>query len=80
MTRDIVKRVTNINLKLRLKNFSIDDINQFWDSVFKNAPKIEEVGIDNIKVCTGCGTLNIEGIKSPRLACCPDSNYVSIKK
>lgn len=78
MTRDIVKRVTNINLKLRLKNFSIDDINEFWDRVFINSPKIKEVGIDKIKVCTGCGSLNIEKIQPPRLACCPDNNYISI--
>ena len=78
-TRDIVQRVSNINLTLRQKNFSLDDINDFWDKIFENAPKIDKVGIENIKICTGCGNLNIEEIKEPHLACCPDSNYKSIK-
>ncbi|MCT4698475.1 hypothetical protein [Tenacibaculum haliotis] len=79
-TRDIVRRVSNINLTLRQKKFSIDDINDFWDRLFENAPKIDKVGIDNIKVCTGCGTLNIEKIEPPRLACCPDNNYIKINQ
>lgn len=77
--QEVVRRVSEINLTLRRKHFSIEEINEFWDRFFLNVPKIEEVGVDNIKVCTGCGHLNIEEIKAPAHACCPDSNYIPIK-
>lgn len=32
-----------------------------------------------IKICKGCGHLNIVPIEAPAMACCPDSNYVEHK-
>jgi len=34
---------------------------------------------DDLQICFGCGHLSDEPIKSPALACCPDSNYLSTK-
>lgn len=76
---NIVTRVCKINAQLRLKGFNVNEIDKFWSKLFVLVPKIKEVGLTNIKICTGCAHLNIEPIKPPALACCPDSNYIPIK-
>jgi len=35
--------------------------------------------VDELKVCTGCGWLSCDEIKPPAHACCPDSNYTSLR-
>ena len=35
---------------------------------------------DDLQMCTGCGYLSDEPIKSSALACFPDSNYLSTKE
>ena len=40
----------------------------------------EELETDEIKVCLGCGHTSNIPIKKPCIACCPDSNYVPVKK
>ncbi|MGG5486279.1 hypothetical protein [Gaetbulibacter sp. PBL-D1] len=76
---EVVKVVSKINQNLRDKHFSAHEIDAFWSKMIALIPKIKEVGIENIKICTGCGHLNIEEIKPTALACCPDNSYVNIK-
>jgi len=33
---------------------------------------------DDIKICTGCGTLNLEVMPKGKL-CCPDNHYIGVK-
>lgn len=32
------------------------------------------------KICTGCGWSSLQALPETAIACCPDSNYVPIKK
>lgn len=76
--QEIANKVSVINDKLRNKGFNLIEINIFWENFIKNIPKIVEVGIENIKVCHGCGHLDIEPVDPKYLACCPDNNYKPI--
>jgi hypothetical protein len=77
----IVRKVSEINNKLRLKGFETREIDAFWTKIFRLMPIISLIGIDNIRVCTGCGRLDIEPPLPPTgKACCPDSNYKPIKQ
>lgn len=73
-----LEKIANINKKLKSKGFDWDEIEEFWIRMFQLAPQINETTLKDIKVCTGCGTLNIEEIKAPSLSCCPDSSYINI--
>ena len=77
--QEIANQVSVINDKLRNKGFNLVEIDIFWKNFIKNIPKIVEVGVENIKVCTGCGRLDIEPVDPKYLACCPDSNYKPIE-
>ncbi|MBK5213394.1 MAG: hypothetical protein JJE55_07015 [Flavobacteriaceae bacterium] len=77
---ETIKRVAAVNKSLYAKGFTHKEVRKFWDQMIKNSAAIEAAGIDNIKVCTGCGHLNIEPIDPPAMACCPDSNYINIQK
>ena len=74
----VVKTVSRINTKLKSKGFDLKEIDCFWKRILALIPKIEETGIENIKVCTGCGHLNIEDLRPTALACCPDNHYINI--
>ncbi len=76
---EVVKRVSKINQRLKDKGFKPEQIDEFWSKMTGLIPKIKEVEIENIKVCTGCGHLNIEEIGKKYLACCPDNSYIPIK-
>lgn len=76
--QEIVQRVSKVNQVLRLKGYQEWEIDKFWSKIIRLMPTIKEVGTENILVCTGCGHLNIEPIKPPHLACCPDSSYKKI--
>jgi hypothetical protein len=41
--------------------------------------KSKEV-IDNLKMCSGCGSLSTDKLGEGFLACCPDNNYKPIKE
>lgn len=75
---DIVQRVKLINDRLRVKDFSCNEIDAFWTRIIRLAPTIEKIGIDNINVCKGCGHLDCEPIRHSALACCPDNNYIPV--
>jgi len=76
---ETVKRVAAINATLHEKNFTDQEIDEFWTNTLKLIPRIIEVGVKNIKVCTGCGHLNIEPLEKGKHYCCPDNNYIPIK-
>lgn len=75
---EIIEKISEISNKLRAKGFKEFEVADFWQRFIKNIPKIKEVGVENIKVCTGCGRLNIEEVDPKYLACCPDNSYKNI--
>jgi hypothetical protein len=77
---EAVRRVGAINQKLKDKKYTWEEIDKFWARMIRIVPKISKTGIENIKVCTGCGHLNIEDLGPTAMACCPDSKYVPIIK
>lgn len=74
----VVKRVSAINNKLRARDFKPAEIDKFWSKLIHLIPQIKE-NKDSLKICTGCGKLNIEDIPKNFLACCPDNNYISVQ-
>lgn len=74
----MAKRINKINTRLQEKGFDWKEITAFWERMFRLNAKVESTGLENIKICTGCGHLNIEPIEPPHLACCPDNSYVNI--
>lgn len=77
-----VTRVSNINKTLKQKGFDCEEIDKFWARMFRLQKKMKTEGLtlDDIKICTGCGHLNIEPMKPSAMACCPDSIYIPISK
>lgn len=76
---EVVKRVSQINQKLKSKGFDVNDIDNFWSKMIGLIPKIKEVGVENIEVCTSCGRLTIEELPETKLSCCYNSNYIKIQ-
>lgn len=76
--QEVVKKVSEINTTLRSKGFDLHEIDKFWNKLIDLTPEIKEKGVENIKICTGCGHLNIEYLRPTALACCPDNHYVNI--
>jgi hypothetical protein len=42
--------------------------------------EVKDIILNETKVCTGCGWLDSDPIHSPALACCPDNNYIPLRK
>lgn len=75
--QEAVDKVSSINERLRSKHFDELKIQEFWSKLFRLIPQIVE-NMDDLKVCTGCGKLNIEELPKKYKACCLDNRYVDI--
>ncbi|QSS96606.1 hypothetical protein [Psychroflexus sp. ALD_RP9] len=75
---ETVKRVNRINSRLRSRHFTPAEIDAFWSKLIHLIPKIKE-NKDSLKICTGCGKLNIEEIPKQYIGCCPDSTYIDVE-
>jgi len=76
----VLKKVKAINENLYKAGLSQSEIDGFWNRVIDLIPEIanaEKIG-KPIKICTGCGHLNIEYLRPTALACCPDNHYIEI--
>lgn len=77
-----VKRVAKINDNLRENGFKEKEIHDFWFYIINLIPEIanaHKIG-KPIKICKGCGTLNIQISKYvSQTTCCPEANYINVE-
>lgn len=75
--QETLEKVTAINARLRSKQFDELEIQDFWNRLTRLIPQIVE-NMEDLKVCTGCGKLNIEELPKRFKGCCPDNLYVDV--
>lgn len=66
---EILERVSKISANLRERGITENEIHDFWINFISLIPIIKHRGVNNINVCTNCGTLDIDPVCENHTCC-----------